>query len=131
MNTLILNKYGAKLVTCACHLDAQAQHIYGLLMETATPTDAECPACREECQHYEHPGKVRAALLDPRCTHTRFRPFGSGGYVTIYHANPTSPTGVLAAISADAKLFDKIYLELRMAGVLSSTKSPLSPTEGL
>lgn len=131
MNTRIVNEYGAKLVTCACHFEWQAKHIYGLLMETATPTDEECPVCREECLLAEHPAKVRAALLDPRCTHTRFRPFGNDGYVTIYHADPTSPTGVMAACGADEKLFDQIYNDLRSEGLISSSKSPLSPTEGL
>jgi hypothetical protein len=131
MNTRIVNKYGAILITCVCHYEWQAAHIYGLMMETATPTADECPICREECQHYEHPAKVRAALLDPRCTHTRFRSFGSSGYVTVYHRDATSPTGVFAAVGASAELFDKIYNELRTAGLLSSSKSPLSPTEGL
>jgi hypothetical protein len=131
MNTVTFNKYGAKLVTCECHREWQAAHIYGLMTETTTPTAEECPACREEVQHYEHPAKVRAALLDPRCTHTRFRSFGSSGYVTVYHRDHTSPTGVMAAVGASAELFDKIYAELRADGLLSSSKSPLSPTEGL
>ncbi len=131
MNTRITNKYGAILITCNCHREWQAAHIYGLMPETETPTDAECVACRKECQHYEHPAKVRAALLDPRCTHTRFRSFGSSGYVTVYHRDQTSPTGVMAAVGASAELFDRIYNELKAADLLSSSKSPLSPTEGL
>jgi hypothetical protein len=128
VNTLIVNQWGGKLVTCEAHRAQQMQHFFGE-HGPETSTEEGCPLCREARQIAEHPAKVRAALLDPKCSHTRFRPFGRGGYVTIYHRDDTSPTGVLAACSADEALFNSIYNELRQQG-LSSSKSPLSPTEG-
>lgn len=142
MNILITNKYGAVGITCERHLPERIKHIYGAqtrpiavdqteFVDRTFGGDTGCYLCRQERERAEHPAKVRAALLDPKCSHTRFRPFGSGGYVTIYHRNETSPTGVLAAVGCDSKLFDEIYEALRAEGLVSSSKSPLSPTEGL
>lgn len=45
--------------------------------------------------------------------------------------DPTSPTGVMLAESIGSKEYDAIYSELRSQGRISSSLSPLSPTEGL
>jgi hypothetical protein len=74
---------------------------------------------------------MRAALLDPDCSHTRYRDWCGSGTVTCYRRDPSSPSGVLASAALRSEWFDELYSDLRAAGLLSSGKSPLSPTEGL
>jgi hypothetical protein len=128
MELLISNSYGARSITCD-------RHIPELLKCFFTETDRsscdmfsrECSRCSAERYLEELPAKVRAALESPNLAHTRFR----RGAVYIYHRDRTSPSGVLLAEECDEKLFDSIFAELRAAGKVSSSASPLSPTEGL
>jgi len=124
-NTLYTNRFNAQLVTCAAHFDAYRQNFFGDLVNQG-PTDKPCRLCVEAQQHAEHPAKVREALASPKLSHTRARRWGSYWFITIYHRDETSPTGVRAAESCNEALFNELQRDLK----LSSSYSPLSPTEG-
>jgi len=136
--TKFTNRFGATLITCADHEAAQSAHFPGGFVDRVEGADGVCRLCQEAAERAAHPGRVREALLSPLLSHTRLRggprtclpPLPAGWYVTVYHRDATSPTGVLAAISASQDVFDAIYRELVVAGLISSNKSPLSPTEG-
>jgi len=126
----LTNRFGATLITCADHEAAQSvAHSLGGFVDRVEGADGVCRLCQEAAERAAHPGRVREALLSPLLTHTRARR-GVGWYVTVYHRDTTSPTGVLAAIDASEEVFRPIYRELVAAGLISSNKSPLSPTEG-
>ena len=128
--TKLTNRFGATLITCADHEAAQSTHFPGgWIVDRVEGADGVCGVCQEAADRAAHPGRVREALLSPLLSHTRSRR-GVGWYVTVYHRDTTSPTGVLAAISVSQDVFDAIYHELVAAGLISSNKSPLSPTEG-
>ncbi len=71
---------------------------------------------------------MREALLSGAVILTRYQP-NFGGRVLAYRHDDTSPSGkmLLAACSYDE--FCVIENELRAAGLMSSSLSPLSPTE--
>jgi hypothetical protein len=136
MELLISNSYGARSITCDRHIPELLKCFFSVTnVRPATETDRsscdmfsrECSRCSAERYLEELPAKVRAALESPNLAHTRFR----RGAVYIYHRDRTSPSGVLLAEECDEKLFDSIFAELRAAGKVSSSASPLSPTEGL
>lgn len=128
-NIIITNQYNVRAVTCELHRSGIESHIVGATF--GGTTDDECPECLEDRRKAELPGEVRAALLSKKLSHTRARNFGGGWSVYVYHRDDSSPTGVLLATSIDKARFDSIYAELRQSGVLTSSASPLSPTEGL
>jgi len=88
-----------------------------------------------ECEHCDRnvvaTAKMRAALLSGEIVHTRFRNWCGQGIVYAYRRASDSPSGVFQAATLDAPDFDKLFAELRSAGLISSSLSPLSPTEGL
>jgi len=127
--TKLTNRFGATLITCADHEAAQSTHFPGGFVTRVEGADGVCGVCQEAVDRAAHPGLVREALLSPLLSHTRARR-GAGWYVTVYHRDTTSPTGVLAAISVSQDVFDAIYHDLRAAGLVSSSQSPLSPIEG-
>lgn len=121
----LVNEYGAVVIRCAKHLEPVRKHIYG--KGTETVVEGECEDCLAEQRQAEAPAKMLDFILnDPNFSHTRFRPFGSNGYVTAYKRDATSPSGVLAVCSLDEKRFNElVYPKVRnRAG-----GSPLSPTE--
>lgn len=125
-NIRLTNQYGGSLVTCAQHDRERRQHIHGVLV--ASTTADPCPTCETARQHNEAPATMRAALLHPAMSHTRFRPFGASGSVYAYHYDATSPSGFMLAAGLDLERYETIEAELR--GQVGSGKlSPLSPTE--
>ena len=126
----LTNRFGATLITCPEHTAEQSTHFPGGFVSRVEGADGVCRLCQEAADRLAHPGRVREALLSPRLSHTRARPGAAGWRVTVYHRDTTSPTGVLAAISASDDVFNAIYDELRAAGLVLSSHSPLSPTEG-
>lgn len=127
-NTKAINDYGASIVTCDRHV-AREKNLYGIVAREVT-TDV-CQDCETERRHAEAPAIARAALLDPKCTHTRSRNWCGVEVISIYHRDPTSPSGVIKAAGLDAARFEIVYKELIAQGLISSSKSPLSPTEML
>ena len=125
----LTNRFGATLITCADHEAEQSTHFPGGFVTRAEGADGVCDLCQAAADRLAQPGRVREALLSPRLSHTRAR-HGAGWYVTVYHRDTTSPTGVLAVISASDDVFNAVYAELRAAGLVLSSHSPLSPTEG-
>lgn len=100
-NFSLTNKYGAVLVTCERHYAEQSKHFYGSLdMDSRADTDKPCKLCTQERQQAEHPAKVREALLSPKLSHTRARQWCGQWIVSIYHREPSSPSGVLRAEGA-------------------------------
>ena len=126
----LTNRFGATLITCADHEAEQSTHFPGGFVARAEGADGVCRLCQAAADRLAHPGRVREALLSPRLSHTRARPGAAGWRVTVYHRDTTSPTGVLAVISASDDVFNAIYDELRAVGLVLSSHSPLSPTEG-
>jgi hypothetical protein len=123
-NILITNKYNIHVVVCPAHFDECRANIYGDI--TTTPTaEIGCRRCAEEASRAANPGKVRAALLDPTFSHSRFK----RGNVYIYRRDAASPSGVFLAAAASEKVFDEIYDDLLAQGLIRSSASPLSPTE--
>ena len=123
------NRFGATLITCADHEAEQSTHFLGGFVTRAEGAEGACDLCQAAADRAAQPGRVREALLSPLLSHTRARQ-AAGWYVTVYHRDTTSPTGVLAVISASDDVFNAVYDELRAAGLVSSSQSPLSPTEG-
>lgn len=142
MNILITNKYGARAISCEKHF---AERRACFATDVATRPIAEdqteikdgymadlgCYLCRQEADRAALPGLVRAALLDPKLSHTRQRSWCGASIIYVYHRDSTSPSGVMLAVGIDEEQFNVIYNELRAAGLISSNKSPLSPTEGM
>lgn len=142
MNILLTNKYGARGISCERHFQEMRACFLG---DVATRPIAEdqteikdgyvgdygCYRCRQEADRAALPGLVRLALLDPKLSHTRQRNWCGASIIYVYHRDQTSPSGVMLAVGIDEDQFNVIYNELRAAGLISSSKSPLSPTEGL
>jgi hypothetical protein len=123
-NILITNQYKIHVVVCPAHFDECRANIYGDVKTTPT-AEMGCRRCAEEATRKANPGKVRAALLHPSFSHSRFK----RGNVYVYHRVPTSPSGVLMAAAIDEAGFDAIYDDLLAQGLIRSSASPLSPTE--
>jgi hypothetical protein len=128
----LTNRYNASTITCPRHMAITLNNFFSTIKEQLT--DEECPKCRLEREKNENPEKVKRALMSEYCAYTRFR-FNSladgGGYVSIYHRDDNSPTGVMQVASINATDFDNIYNNLISNGLIYSGLSPLSPTEGL
>jgi hypothetical protein len=65
--------------------------------------------------------RIVRAIRSPKYTHSRFRAF-CGGMTSIYHRDPTSPSGVLKVAAGRPALVDPLIRKYR-------DNSPLSPTE--
>lgn len=131
MKIKMTNEYGAQVVTCLLHLVAVREvTLLGVVSEEVTETGT-CQRCATQQALADVPAKLRAALLDPRCSHTRFRQWCGQGSVYVYHRDPSSPSGVLLAASGSEQEFNAVYEQLRRDGLIGSAKAPLSPTEGL
>lgn len=127
------NAWGGHVVSCSEH---EAELRVALLGElSATPTNLPCWKCDEQKKKAEYqsaiPGLIRAALLSPKFSHTRFRSWCNVGIVYVYHRDETSPSGVRLAEGAEEPVFEAVYDELYSAGMIRSSAAPLSPTEGL
>lgn len=72
--------------------------------------------------HMTNIEQVRAAVTDPRYSHSRTRSWCRAEVTYIYHRDPASPSGVMLAAGGEASIVDPIIRELR-------NNSPLSPTE--
>lgn len=128
MNIKRTNKYGASIVRCKEHMEQlTSRHGFTSDLLPDVETDEICRICEEELLEIEAPYRMREALLDPDCTHTRYR----RGYVTAYCKDSDSPTGVLSRAGLDAKRFDILYNHLIATRMIKSRLSTLSPTEGL
>jgi hypothetical protein len=118
---LYVNEYGGSTVRCAAHapvpVGGEPPIVYAL-------DGVACPECERLAHAAAHPDRVRAALLSPALSHTRFK-YGS---VYIYHFDASSPTGVRMAEGIAAREYDTIAAELR-GYVHPGALSPLSPTE--
>lgn len=122
-NIRLTNQWGGSFVYCALHIDAHRQHLLGRTTETVS--DDPCPDCVAEEQRRQLPGRVREALLAKDFSHSRFK----YSQIHLYRLDPTSPSGVMLAVSCDELMFNEIYYELRSKGLIRSSASPLSPTE--
>jgi hypothetical protein len=123
-NILVTNQWGARIIVCPTHLSELLVNVYGDIVKTPT-AEIGCRRCAEEAERAANPGKVRAALLDPTFSHSRFK----RGNVYIYRRDVASPSGVYLAAAASEKVFDEIYDDLLAQGLIRSSASPLSPTE--
>ena len=126
MANLYTNKFGARVVSCDAHEAESLRHVYGDPVKSGE-TDQECPKCRSRREWDEAPAHMRAALMSPRLSHTRYR-YGS---VYAYHRDPTSPSGVMLASGLDPERYEKLIAEMRESGTYTGHAAPLSPTEGL
>ena len=66
---------------------------------------------------------IREAIESPAYAYSRQRKVVCSETVTIYHRDPSSPSGVIAAISGTPEVVNPMLREIR-------NNSPLSPTEG-
>lgn len=99
-----VNHFAARAMNSfAAHVEARKYHLHEMEMEA----------------------KFTAAVNSPALAYTRTRYAGGSAYVTAYHFDRTSPTGVLAA--ASCLNFDRAVAILDARGA----SFPLSPTEGL
>lgn len=130
MNIRRTNKYGASLVRCEHHMEKTMKNFFGPFLPDEF-TNEPCHDCENERLDREAPEMMKRALLDPKCVHTRWRNGPCGGYVTAYHQDDSSPSGVLAACDLDEERFDIVYNMLVAEGSVRSSLSPLSPTEGI
>lgn len=131
MKIKMTNKYGAQVTTCLLHLVAVREvTLLSVTSEEVTET-GKCQYCATQEALAAVPSLLRTALLDPKCSHTRFRNWCGRGIVYVYHREPSSPSGVLLAASGSEQEFNTVYEELRKDGLIGSSKAPLSPTEGL
>lgn len=81
----------------------------------------ECKRCPIDAEMRD---KMRAALLSPDLSHTRYR----NGSVYAYRFDASSPTGVLVAAGCPETIYRSLEAELR-GRVHGGSLSPLSPTE--
>jgi hypothetical protein len=121
----LTNSFGGRFAYCAEHMTDHRANMAGDVTETVV--DGECPDCQLEANWADAPRRMREAMLDARCHHTRFQP-RFGGTVYAYFSDPSSPSGFMLAEALDARRFDALVDELRASGQLRGL-SPLSPTE--
>lgn len=138
MNIIITNRFGARRLTCDKHYLAMRLCFLGEATATIVPSDSDqlidtenCIDCLNEARLAALPGRVRAALLSPRFAHTRQRSWCGASIIYVYHRHTTSPSGVLLEVSIGEPEFNVIYTDLIAQGMIRSSASPLSPTEGL
>jgi hypothetical protein len=124
----LTSHYGGSITYCAAHIEAHRPNLVGRITEE--PGTAPCPDCVAARHRDEAPDVMRAALQSPEFAHTRAGNRLMRDTVLCYHRDPVSPTGVRLACALDAGRFDVVYRELLAAGKITSTRSPLSPTEG-
>lgn len=72
---------------------------------------------------------LRDSIQDPAYSHSRARPTGRDRNhrttysITLYHRDPTSPSGVTAAGTGPESIVAPLLAELRKGGALSPTES--------
>jgi hypothetical protein len=126
MNIKRTNIYGASIVRCKGHMKETMKNFCGELLPDVETNDP-CLICEHELYNIKAPDRMKEALLDASCVHTRYR----NGYVTAYCTDSGSPSGVLSRCSLDLKRFNILYTQLINTNMINSSLSPLSPTEGL